>query len=60
MDNIDISFVIPAYNCADYIEEAVFSIINLGLDNYEIVVVLSIFFADVELSFDGLFCLAVA
>ena len=39
MDNIDISFVIPAYNCADYIEEAVFSIINLGLDNYEIVVV---------------------
>ena len=39
MDNIDISFVIPAYNCAEYIEEAVFSIINLGLDNYEIVVV---------------------
>lgn len=39
MDNVDISFVIPAYNCAEYIEEAVFSVINLGLDNYEIIVV---------------------
>lgn len=39
MDNVDISFVIPTFNCAKYIEEAVFSVINLGLDNYEIVVV---------------------
>ena len=37
--SIDISFIIPVYNCSDYIEEAIFSIINLGLENYEIVVV---------------------
>lgn len=39
MDNIEISFIIPVYNCAQYIEEAVFSIVNLGLENYEIIIV---------------------
>ncbi len=39
MDKIFISFIIPVLNCEKYIEEAVFSIVNLGIENYEIIVV---------------------
>lgn len=39
MSNIDVSFVIPAYNCADYIERSVNSIFRQGLDSFEILIV---------------------
>lgn len=39
MERKDFSFIIPVYNCADYIEACVSSIVNIGLSSYEIVLV---------------------
>lgn len=39
MESIDVSFVIPAYNCAQYIRKVVNSIFRQGLESFEIVIV---------------------
>ena len=36
---VDISFVIPAYNCEKYLKECVESIINQNVDSYEILII---------------------
>lgn len=39
MKNVDVSFVIPAYNCADVVGRAIDSILNQKLDSFEIVAI---------------------
>lgn len=39
MDNVDVSFVIPAYNCSEVVGRAIESIMNQRLGAYEIVIV---------------------
>lgn len=39
MENVDVSFVIPAYNCAEVVERAIASIMKQRLGAFEIVVV---------------------
>lgn len=39
MSNVDVSFVIPAFNCEAVVERAIRSISHQGLESYEIVVV---------------------
>ena len=34
---VDLSFIIPAYNAADYLEDCIRSIINQGITSYEII-----------------------
>lgn len=39
MPNKHISFIMPCYNCADIVADSIKSILNLGLDKYEICLV---------------------
>lgn len=39
MDSLRFSVIIPAYNCADCIEQAVDSVINQNFDSYELIIV---------------------
>lgn len=38
-DDLFLSFIIPAYNCEDYLEKCVNSIINQDIESYEIIIV---------------------